>query len=399
MREALQLDANAAIYGPPQPAIDQWNTLARAYPDEYVAYLMAAEIQISFLQQYAKALRTLEPALSIQNPRQPSAWYMIGLSHTALEQYRQAQAAFEKYENLGGRGFNRDNADMFAAQRRFKDAARILRMQDKTGAVGMDLDMRLAEVTYPLDQGELKQAMTAVAALEKSAAAVSNLRAMTHRGTRLGLSALADDATVLPELRKYITAQTSRALSPDDPDRDKAQFAALYGAAIAARLGDTAGARRTADALSAKTGASGYPAPADMLAITRAEIALAGKDPSTALAALQPPLTGEELYQLHETLLRVHRQQGDFAAGLREAEWLASHRGRAYVEWNSMYILQPANVMNSNLALLSGAELALSAGDKVLARRWLGRFDRAWPKAKELAFLHPRLQAVNSALN
>ena len=64
-----------------------------------------------------------------------------------------------------------------------------------------------------------------------------------------------------------------------------------------------------------------------------------------------------------------------------------------------MYILQPANVMNSNLALLSGAELALAAGDKVLARRWLGRFDRAWPKAKQLAFLRSRLQAVNSALN
>jgi len=168
---------------------------------------------------------------------------------------------------------------------------------------------------------------------------------------------------------------------------------------MSARLGDTVSARKSVNALSAKAIASGYPALADMLAIAQAEMALAGKASSTALAALQPRLTGEELYQLHETLLRVYRQQGDFAAGLREAKWLTSHRGRAYLEWNSMYILQPANVMNSNLAMLSAAELAVSAGNEELARDWLGKFDDAWPKAKELLFLRPRLQALRSALN
>jgi len=254
-------------------------------------------------------------------------------------------------------------------------------------------------VSYPLDRGEWNRALTALSALEQAGAAVSGLQAASYRATRLGLHAEAGDLGVLPELREFTASQTSQAQSPDDPDHDQALFAALYGAAMSARLGDTVSARKSVNDLSAKAIASGYPALADMLAIAQAEMALAGKASSTALAALQPRLTGEELYQLHETLLRVYRQQGDFAAGLREAKWLTSHRGRAYLEWNSMYILQPANVMNSNLAMLSAAELAVSAGNEELARDWLGKFDDAWPKAKELLFLRPRLQALRSALN
>lgn len=399
MREALQLDANVAFYGPPQMAIDQWKTLARAYPDGYSAHLNAAESEIAYLQQYAQALRTLAPALNIQNPRLPSAWYMVGLSYTALEQYPQAQAAFDKYEGFGGRGFNRDHADMFAAQRRYADAEGILRKQDKTGAVGMDLDMRLTEVTYPLDRGEWDRAMAALAKLERDGSTRTNLRDMTYEGMRLSLLVVSERAAILPDLRQFQTAQISQAKSANNPDRDQALFAALYAAALAARLGDTAGAAQTADALATTAIASGYPANIDMLAIIRAEIALSANDPSAALAALQTRLSGGELYQLHETLMRVYRRQGAWTAALREVEWLSSRRGRAYVEWNSMSMLQPVNVMNSNLALLDGAELALSAGNKELARRWLGQFDRAWPRAEELPFLSPRLQALQSALN
>lgn len=398
-REALQLDANAAFFGPPAAAIEQWRTYARAYPDAFEAHLQAAELELTFLQHYASAIRTLAPALTSRNPRQPSAWYMLGMSQLALEQYPRASAAFDKYEALGGRGYNRDHADLFAAQRRHADATRILRKQDRTGATGMDLDMRLPEVTYPLDQGRWQDAMAALATLQAAAGAGTGLQARAYRGTAVGLRAMGEGAAALPELQALLADETARAQSPDGGDRPHALLAALYAAGWVARLGDAPLAERHIEQLQGAATDIAYPAVADMLAIARAEVALAGKDAGQALAQLQPRVDGGELYLLHEVLLRAYRQQGHADAAMREAQWLAGRRGRAFVEWNSQFMLQPVNVLHSDLALLAAAELALAQGDLAAARSWRQRFRRAWPEAAGLPFVRPRLQALQRRLN
>ena len=77
--------------------------------------------------------------------------------------------------------------------------------------------------------------------------------------------------------------------------------------------------------------------------------------------------------------LRALVMDGKYEAALREATWLASNRGRAYGEQTPEYFLQPANVLESDLAVLAIAELAGTLGRPDLAARRSREFARIWP--------------------
>ncbi|MFT3807768.1 putative peptide modification system cyclase [Arenimonas sp.] len=385
-REAMQLDANLASLGPPEPAVEQWLTFARSYPDAYVAYLRAAQVEIYFLQRYEKALQTLQPAINAQNPAMASVMYNVGMSHLGLGHYEEARSAFGKYESLGGRGFNRDYADVYAAQRRFAEATRVLKKQERSGASGLDLDMRLPEVTYALDQGRWDQGMKALDALESEAAASAPLMARVYRGTRLGLQSYEKgNGVALPGLGAFVDEELRHANDKDNADIVHAHVAALYGAVLAARHGDGALAMRVLDAIGQSGERLAYPAIADLTYVVKAELALNAGDVPRAVALMKGRVNGSELALVHSSLLRAYLRGSDEEKALQEAEWLAKQRGRSYVEWNSQFMLQPINVVETDLALLHAAEIAASQGQPEVAERWLANFTKAWPSAPGFA--------------
>jgi putative peptide modification system cyclase len=378
-REALMLDTGLAEFGPAQARIDIWKTVARLYPDTYRAHFQVAYNESFYLQAYSQALTDLKPALTSQNPRLSGALHLSGVINLGLEQYSAAISAFQRAESLGSRDPRRYHADAFAISRQHDRASQLLKGQAKTGFAGADMDARLPEVTYPLDRGEWSRALAAAHALAEEASASAPLSSRTYRGSWLGLRSYEDSRRVLPELRDYTQSELTRALLPDDPEVVSSSFAALYGAILLARGGDVAAAEDAFTKLRPKVPELGYPALDDLLAILSAELALNRKDTTAALAMLRARLTGGELNWVHAALLRALRQAGAVADARREAEWLASHRGRAYVEWNSQYLLQPLNVLESNLALLTSAEIARDGGDATLAAAELQRFEAAWP--------------------
>ena len=83
--------------------------------------------------------------------------------------------------------------------------------------------------------------------------------------------------------------------------------------------------------------------------------------PGLAASRLEKAHDGNELYLSHALLMRALVQSGRLTEAVRESDWLASHRGRAYGEYNLDSVLTPANVVQSNLAILSGAELMLAS--------------------------------------
>ena len=95
-------------------------------------------------------------------------------------------------------------------------------------------------------------------------------------------------------------------------------------------------------------------------------------------------------------LIRRHFA-ADGKAALAQAEWLASHRGRAYVEYAVERMLMPFNVAQSDLALLRAAELAHALGDSQKSKRSLDAFLEAWPSAENLDFVSARLKPLESA--
>jgi hypothetical protein len=323
--------------------------------------------------------------------------YMVGLLDLAQENYGPAQAAFDKYESLGGRGFNREHADLYAARRQFGQAVRVLRKYDTSELKAADLSMRLPDISYALDQGQWRAALAAAQALQKQSDSVSKLMSETYTGASLGLRSHEQGARVLPEWRNFVATEMRGAVNPDDPDIFASRFDALYGASQLARLGDVKAAQAVFDQLRQPVMQSGFPTLVDMATVLEAELSLAGNQPKAAIAALKPRVSGSELCIVHAVLLRAYRQANLPQEASQEAAWLMSHRGRAYVELNSNWLLQPSNVLESDLAILSGAELAEAAGDHAQARELLGKFTKAWQQPP--GFVAERLLKLKAAIN
>ena len=77
----------------------------------------------------------------------------------------------------------------------------------------------------------------------------------------------------------------------------------------------------------------------------------------------------------------AYADAGDKASALDAARWLATHRGRAFTEYGSEWVLVPFDVAQSNIAILRAAELELDLGQREQARRDLDAFRRNWRSA------------------
>jgi hypothetical protein len=130
-----------------------------------------------------------------------------------------------------------------------------------------------------------------------------------------------------------------------------------------------------------------------MLATAQAELALAQGDAKEAERVLALGMESHHAtYQAHSVLMRALAAQGDLAGARREATWLATHRGAAYGEFGVSYMLQAANVVESDLALLANSQLAFAAGDADEAEHSLAAFRAAWGEAADGAAATNRRQ-------
>ena len=376
-REALALDTGIAEFGPVAARLNAWQVVSRIYPDIYRAYFETAANRGLYLQHYDQALKDLAPAMTPKNQRLASVLNLSGIFYLGLERYADSRSAFERAESIGTHDPPRYHADTEAATRHFREARRLLAAQVSSGFAGADLDQRLPEITYPLDQGQWDQALAAAKSLAE-ARVDAPVQKRLYRATWLGLRSYVEGKAVLPELRAVATEELARATRPDDPDVLTSTGTALFAGALAAQLGDSATGRAVLDALAERAPDLGYPSVDDLLAILRAELELQQGQSEVAVAGLRARLSGGELAWVHVVLRRAYAQAGKLDQARREADWLASHRGRAYVEFNNQYLLQPLNVLETNLALLHGAELARRANDAAAAATALRRLHAAW---------------------
>jgi tetratricopeptide (TPR) repeat protein len=382
-REAINLDAGLAEFGPVQAKVDAWKTGARIYPDNFSFHYSLAFSEAVYQHRFDQALADLQPALVTQNPSLKAAVFLKGFLLVGMEKLPEAREAFERAETLGLREPVRHHADSYAASRQFDRARQLVATQRVYGLPGFDLEAKLPEITYPLDEGKWADALAAAEKLSKAPDAP--LQARSYRATWLGLRSYAPDASLASDWRALVAEEMPRAAQPDGSEAVASTFAVLYAAASMARAGDTDFARSTIAKLEHVAPALGYPAVDDMMAIARAELDLQEKQPAEAVAKLRARVNGGELVMVHSVLLRAFMQTGELADARREAEWLSSHRGMAYVEFNSQSVLQPSNVLESDLALLSLAEIARQNGDVALAQRQLDRFLEIWKNPPPIA--------------
>ena len=123
------------------------------------------------LQRLESALDQLGPAVNEQNPGRPSSAYLQGMLHSALGEHEKALEAFERAESLGLAGERRAYAETYAALRRFDDAERIRKAGRRVGLEAVEFEQRLADISFPLDQGRWDEALAEAAEAASSSAA------------------------------------------------------------------------------------------------------------------------------------------------------------------------------------------------------------------------------------
>jgi len=394
-REAMEFDAFVARFDSPQAAMQANKTWATLYPDSYRAYY---NYSIAALEdgEYARGLSFLAPALNPKNPSQANAWYLQGVLLLAQNRFPEAKTAFQRAETMGVGGDKLEFAELYAAQRDFAGAERALGSQTRSGLVAADERLGLDDPNLLFDQGKLEAGKAALSKLREQFNASVPGQANALRGTELAI----DDylGRLQPaQWKQYIEQQSELMAGKGLDENSQSVFSLLAAGAVAARHGDVESALGALNATREVMKHRKDNAWVGMRSILEAELALHDKQPAKAISLLLPNHDGTELYYSHAVLMRSYLQAMDYPAAMTEAEWLMRERGRAYAEWNSWDMWTGPNVIESNLAQLASAEIALKLGNKSLAKERLQGFLGNWPDAERGPFA-ARVRAIKQGL-
>ncbi|HVF34415.1 MAG TPA: putative peptide modification system cyclase [Candidatus Saccharimonadia bacterium] len=381
-RDRAYLDAWRHNFGNPADAIRQWRLMSQMYPDYFGAHYNYAYHASRADTRYAEALEAAVRATDERNSFIASAWYLRGALALVLDRHDDARSAFEHAIANGVGGTVLQIALAHAARRDWSAADRHMSTADPSGLSAVDVFDRRGEILRALDHGDLASARAAALRIAPEAAAISTLHGDVFETSAVSLDALAPSDAGSARLEALLDRQLAALARRDGPGSSDAAFAIAYLGYLAARSDRPMLARRALASAAASPTDFAYPNAERMLAIVRAQLALADGDADAAHRHLAPQLRGEPLYLAHRVSLEAWAAAGDAKRALEEAAWLVSHRGRAYGETVALAAPVTLNVAEATLAHLRAAELALAIGDRERASSELAEFDRAWPAAK-----------------
>jgi putative peptide modification system cyclase len=399
-RDRLYLDAWLAGFGPSRPVLAKWKLLGQLYPDYYGAFYYYAYFAWHFENRAADGIVAIQPALSEHNPQQSGAYYMLAGMQAFENQFDAALKSFAVAISLGNpqQGINR--AATYAAQRRFAEADQVLSQAKPIGIATTDIFLPREGIVQQLDRGDWDRARSGIVEAAANASKVGALYDRAYRAMALSLNDYTEPKVEqIRALRKFIADARKASEQPPAADHVDTLFAAVFGAYLAARAGEKSLAQTTLAATAPQIQDSGYTNLEHLQNIAEAEVAWRDGRAPEAIARLEPTLDGTELYLTHAALVDAYTAAGKNEDAFREAQWLSAHRGRAYLEINSLHTLQARNVAESDLALLRMAELAHALRRDETAREQLAAFDAIWPQASQPPLVAARASQLCQVLH
>ncbi|MEP6938361.1 MAG: putative peptide modification system cyclase [Rudaea sp.] len=399
-RDRLYVDAWLGSFGPPGQAIEKWQLLGKLYPDSYAASNNSAYFAWQSENRFADAVEMIQPALSEHSPFRGAVFYSLASLQAAQDQFPKSLETFATAASIGYRPQGIFYADAYASQRRFADAGRLLDAVKPTGIAAADLAASQLPITLQVDQGNWIAARQSAFKNTEAAVKAGARYERTARAIQLTLDEfLSPPATQIAQIKQFISHARDALIPPAPTNHDADVMAVLYGAYLAAQVGDFGMAQSALTVATPHAHRSGYPNLEHMLAIVEAELSWREGRPDDAISRLEPTVDGSELYLTHVALAAAYAAAGRNDRALAEARWLTAHRGRAYLEWNASQMLQARNVIESNLGWLVAAEQAHALSHDDEARAALAEFDRIWPATAPREFLSARVDKLGATLH
>lgn len=390
-RERLYLEALSATLGPFEPMQAHWKSLGTVYPDYYGAHANYALFAYAYANQYPEAAESARKALSNFSPRLGNTHYMLGTIALAQDDFEAADRHLSAARDLGGDGLGLVHGDALAARRQFTRASEALAAVRLSGVEANDLSVEVLRVALAIDQGKFTDADAAAENAVTRASALGRPFEGVYRGIALTIESLAPDANYPSQVEAFVQSALEGIRDTDGAKQQQTAFDAMVGAWLAANIGRTALSREALIAARPVVVAAGRPVMEQMQAAAQGALSLAEDRPAEAVASLQARLDGTELYLTRVTLAEALARAGRTAEAQAMFEWLAAHRGRAWGEYNSYYMLRPLNVAWSTLALLRLAELQATQAGGDAAAVDASRFTAHWRVADLPATLRVRV--------
>jgi putative peptide modification system cyclase len=388
-REALYLDAWAAEFAPGRKAPDKWKLLAKMYP-EYFAGSANYAAALMDEGRYSEAEKFAQATTVPQNALRGIGFDYLGRATLGQEKYAEAQQSFRQAMELGFASSSRRLADVHAARGQFAGARKHLAHAEISQEVRY-----IEEISFAIDQGDFgrAEAMAEKAYFEDAAG-----KDLTRRvfGFVRGVVAMLGGEQDLARGRFAEAMKISiKAISdPQIGNRTDDAYIALAIAYAAQRNGDDSLAKRALLQLEPYQEIFEEPKVAELAQIVRAGLERSSGQHEAAIARLRGLLTGHELPQTHAALLETYYLAGSFEEVVAEANWLAAHRGRAYIETNGGQAMQSLNVADTRLARLRAAEALLKLNRPTEAQQEVRAFLNAWPSGAMPAYLRLRADAI-----
>lgn len=398
-RDRLLAEAWLAILSSPREGLKKWKLLAEMYPDYFAAQGNYGYFTWIYANRFDEAISAMQRAASTHNAHRVTSDFMLGVFALGQERYGEAEKQFSIAESGGWRR-TEFIAPVFAAQRKFAEANLAIERAKPAGIASDDLDTYVIRIAVALDQGLWADAQERLRSAKATAAELGKSQIQRFDEIDASLTALAcaqgTPSRETPHREKFSPPEKWQ--SEESDGSSDVAFNHLWRAYLEARCGDPAHAERILGRMDGSVPDAGYPVLLNMRAVARAEIERARGRADNALKILQATIDGSELYVTHVALMDAYASKGDLPSSIREARWLASHRGRAYAEYNKGWALTPFNVAQSDLALLREAELDFALGQRQDSQKILSAFTRVWPNSKQFPEVARRMQTLQEKL-
>jgi putative peptide modification system cyclase len=398
-REMLTLDAQLARFGAVDPMLQRWQQLTEMYPDNYDAHMILGIEMMLRANRFADGLPHARVASVPQNPFRDNAIALQGMLLTGLDRIDDGIKVFESSVRFGFKGTGYDFARAYAAKREFGNAFRVLGTDPARDMAVDDLRKPLHNMLFALDQGQWRNASAhAQAGVRGAEKAEPLMAAPVWRIQALSIDALSGSKPKA-NLERALLAELSRIrVTAEDTDRVASNFSEILALSVGVAGASIDSRPVVAAALAQLRGSrdlAGFPLMEQLHVVLEAEAErLAGK-PADAIARLAPIARTEiALAATHAALARAARDAKQTRTALREWRWLATHRGRAYMDWAAEGALAPLGVADTTLARLELARLSADSGDAKSARKELDLFLSAWPYDTLPQYLRQRVDQV-----
>ena len=397
-RDQLYLDAWSARFTSPKVMLEKWKLLGRLYPDYYAASYNYAFFSWQLENRVTDAIQAIQPALSPYDPLRASAYYTLGYMLAADNRFEESEKAFKTSQSISDRQ-GTFYAAMFLAQRKFAEGAAVLDRIKPSGIATSDVFDQRDRITMDIDQCNWDRAYAVVREQLKQAAAIGPPYERAFHAMVLSLDDYTEHAAQrVDALHSFIDTLRAAAAQPSPTFRYDDYFTLLFAGYLAQRAGDAALAQSVVEFAAPRIRDAGYSNLDNMLAAITATADSANGRNKEAIADLERLRNGSELFLTRVILADAYAADGRIDDALRELNWVAEHRGRAYLELNSFQIVQSRNVAESDMAPLRMAELEAAARRDAAAKSHLAAFLAAWPIERQPAPIAARTEKVRAAL-